>query len=344
MSGYQHPDGHGLNSVVGATKSAYADSDTLERSSNNALLADVLAGLQASQKTLPCKYFYDELGSQLFDRICDLEEYYPTRTETSILCQHVGEIAALFAPGTLFVEYGSGSSTKTRILLDHLRELAAYVPVDISREHLGATSARLAQSYPHLEILPICADYTDHFDLPDLGFKPTRVTAFFPGSTIGNFHPDEAIEFLTRIAHLCGDRGGLLIGVDLKKDLSTLELAYNDRSGVTAEFNLNLLQRINREVGADFDLTKFHHHALYNPWQGRIEMHLVSRIDQKVHVGGHEIVFEAGESILTECSYKYTLAQFADLARKAGFAVKKVWTDPREFFSVQYLTVLREEV
>ncbi|HEX5322351.1 MAG TPA: L-histidine N(alpha)-methyltransferase [Capsulimonadaceae bacterium] len=308
------------------------------------LLADVLAGLADSQKTLPCKYFYDERGSQLFEEICDLDEYYPTRTETAIMCGSSNEMAALFAPGALLVEYGSGSSTKTRILLDHLPAISAYIPVDISREHLGASCKKLSEAYPHLEILPVCADYTDHFDLPDFGFKPNGVMAYFPGSTIGNFHPDEAVEFLTRIADLCGRGGGLLIGVDLKKDLATLELAYNDRSGVTAEFNLNLLRRINRETGSDFAIDQFHHHALYNPWQGRIEMHLVSRRDQKVRVGEREISFEAGESILTECSYKYTITQFAALAKKAGFQVKQVWTDPRAYFSVQYLTVARAEV
>lgn len=301
-------------------------------------LADVLEGLSAPHKTLPCKYFYDERGSHLFDLICELEEYYPTRTETGIICANIDQIASLFDPGALVVEYGSGSSKKTRILLDRLPWISAYVPVDISREHLAASAEGLRSRYPHLEVLPVCADYTCAFELPEIDTPPSRVIAFFPGSTIGNFHPDEAVGFLTGIRQLCGPDGGLLIGVDLKKDLPTLELAYNDRQGVTAAFNLNLLERINQEAGADFELGQFHHHAFYNPWHGRIEMHLASMCDQKAHVGGRLIRFEAGETILTECSYKYTLPQFAALAEEARFKVEKVWTDDRSYFSVQYLT------
>ncbi len=301
--------------------------------------AEVLMGLQSFEKTLPCKYFYDQRGSQLFDRICDLPEYYPTRTEAGIMRDHVGEMAALFGPDCLLIEYGSGSSTKTRILLDHLPHLAGYVPMDISREHLHRTAVGLADAYPHLDILPLCADYTAEFDLPAAG-RPVRSRAvYFPGSTIGNFHRDQAETFLSRIAQVCRSGGGLLIGVDLKKPAHILEPAYDDAQGVTAAFNLNLLRRINDELGADFDLEQFSHRAFYNALAGRIEMHLMSRCPQTVHLGGTTIAFEEEETILTECSYKYSLPEFAALASAAGFAVRKIWTDPEQRFSVQYLTV-----
>lgn len=318
---------------------SYSAGSTVIARTDDAFISDVLGGLSSTPKTLPCKYFYDERGSKLFDLICELDEYYPTRTETAILCQNIDEIASLFEPDTLVVEYGSGSSKKTRILLDRLPAISGYVPVDISREHLAATAEGLRSRYPHLTILPVCADYTDVFELPEPSREPSRVVAFFPGSTIGNFHPDEAVSFLSRIATACGPGGGLLIGVDLQKDLATVELAYNDRQGVTAAFNLNLLHRINHEAGGDFALDQFLHHAFYNARLGRIEMHLVSRRDQRVQIGGQSIGFSEGETILTECSYKYTLAGFAALARDAGFQIKQVWTDPKAYFSVQYLTV-----
>ena len=301
--------------------------------------SEVLTGLQSFEKTLPCKYFYDQRGSQLFDQICDLPEYYPTRTEAGIMRDHVQEMAALFGPDCLLIEYGSGSSTKTRILLDHLPRLAGYVPMDISREHLHRTAAGLADAYPHLDILPLCADYTAEFDLP-AARRPVRSRAvYFPGSTIGNFHRDQAETFLNRIAQVCESGGGLLIGVDLKKPAHILEPAYDDAKGVTAAFNLNLLRRINEELGADFVLGQFAHRAFYNALAGRIEMHLMSRRPQTVHLGGAAIAFEEEETILTECSYKYSLPDFAALASAAGFMVRKVWTDPEQKFSVQYLTV-----
>ena len=301
--------------------------------------AEVLTGLQSFEKTLPCKYFYDRRGSQLFDRICDLPEYYPTRTEAGIMRDHAEEMAALFGPDCLLIEYGSGSSTKTRILLDHLPHLAGYVPMDISREHLYQTAAGLAAAYPHLDILPLCADYTADFDLP-AARRPVRSRAvYFPGSTIGNFHRDQAETFLRQIAEVCGSGGGLLIGVDLKKAPQVLEPAYNDAQGVTAAFNLNLLRRINAELGADFDLDQFGHYAFYNALAGRIEMHLMSLRPQTVHLGSAAITFEEEETILTECSYKYSLPDFAALASAAGLAVRRVWTDPEQKFSVQYLTV-----
>jgi len=304
------------------------------------LLSDAISGLNQFPKTLPCKYFYDRQGSLLFDRICELDEYYPTRIETQIMCRNISEIADLIPAGAMIVEYGSGSSTKTKILLDHLPVLAAYVPVDISRDHLAITSGGLELLYSDIEIAPVCADYTQPFNLPRTAKRPTEIVAYFPGSTIGNFHPGEAVDFLRRIASLCGRGGALLIGVDLDKDRSILEPAYNDSLGVTAAFNRNLLERLNREAGADFDVDQFEHCAFYDAAMGRIEMHLVCRRRQTVRVAGVPIQFDAGESILTECSYKYSLSAFATLARHSGFRVEKVWTDPGNLFSIQYLRSL----
>lgn len=298
---------------------------------------DVVEGLRRAQKTLPCKYFYDERGSQLFDAICELDEYYPTRTETAILQGCMGEIAERLGDDCRLVEYGSGSSTKTRLILDGVAGLRVYVPVDISRDHLHATARRLSCDYPRLTISPVCADYTRPFSLPHATEKIASTAVFFPGSTIGNFDPEEAEEFLAAIARLVGPGGGLLIGVDLKKDPGVLHAAYNDAKGVTAEFNLNALRHINRMLDADFDLGSFRHHAFYNEELGRIEMHLRSETDQTVTVGHERFHFREGETIHTECSYKYSLPQFAALAGKAGFAVEQVWTDPEERFSVQWL-------
>ncbi len=313
---------------------------TTDTTSETAIFeAEALAGLTEFEKTLPCKYFYDAHGSQLFDQICDLPEYYPTRTELGIIRRHVAEMATLLGPDCLLVEYGSGSSTKTRILLDHLPDLAGYVPMDISREHLLMTAKSLAAAYPRLDILPLCADYTAPYTIPTAR-RPVRSRAvYFPGSTIGNFHREQAEAFLTQIADVCGPGGGLLIGVDLKKSPAVLEPAYDDAQGVTAAFNLNLLRRMNAELGADFDLDGFAHRAFYNALAGRVEMHLMSLRPQRVHLAGRAIAFEEEETILTECSYKYSLPEFADLAARAGFALRRVWTDPAQLFSVQYLTV-----
>jgi dimethylhistidine N-methyltransferase len=300
---------------------------------------EVISGLRQDAKTLPCKFFYDERGSQLFDDICELPEYYPTRTEMAIMETYIDEMVALLGPGCRLVEYGSGSSLKTRILLDHAKDLASYVPMDISREHLMKSARDLASTYPHLEVLPVCADYTQEFSLP-LGVHPvTHSVVYFPGSTIGNFHPRQAIPFLQQIADVCGKGGGLLIGVDLKKSPQILEPAYNDEQGVTAAFNLNLLTRINRELDGTFDLAQWEHYAFYNPFLGRIEMHLVSLRDQQVHIGAEAICFDEDEMIHTECSYKYGLDEFAALAGLAGWQVQQVWTDADQRFSVQYLTV-----
>jgi dimethylhistidine N-methyltransferase len=301
---------------------------------------EVLSGLRKPQKELPSKFFYDERGSELFEQISALDEYYLTRIELGIMRDHAGEMAHLLGPQCLLVEYGSGSSTKTRLLLDHLRQPAAYVPIDISKEHLIQAAMALVAAYPDLEVLPVCADYTTDFELPAPTVPAKRRVVYYPGSTIGNFDREPALHFLRHIAQVCGPGGGLLIGVDLRKDPVKLHHAYNDWEGITAAFNLNLLARINRELSADFPLDRFHHYAFYNPREGRVEMHLVSLAHQIVHVGEAAFSFEIGESIWTESSYKYRLDEFAKMAGAAGFAVAQIWTDPQELFSVHYLTVL----
>jgi dimethylhistidine N-methyltransferase len=303
------------------------------------LLAQVLEGLRQSPKSLPSKLFYDAEGSRLFDRITTLEEYYPTRTELAIMERYADEMVACFGTNALLVEYGSGSSLKTRLLLDRAQNLAGYIPIDISGEHLADAASKLAALYPALKIVPVNADYTEDFSLPLEELHPSRIVVYFPGSTIGNFTPGEAIPFLHRISTLCCKGGGLLIGVDLKKDKQVLEAAYNDARGITSAFNLNILRRINQELGGTFALDRFRHKAFYNEAEGRIEMHLESLSDQSVRVDGATIPFRKGETIQTEYSYKYTLAEFERLGQAAGFAVEKVWTDERQFFSVQYLTV-----
>jgi dimethylhistidine N-methyltransferase len=300
-------------------------------------LADALAGLRQPNKTLPCKYFYDAEGSKLFDQICLVPEYYPTRTELRILRSHAADMALCLGPETLLVEYGSGSSLKTRRLLDRLVRPAAYVPVDISREHLLESALALRIDYPDLEILPVCADFAVALTLPRPWRPARRRAVYFPGSTIGNFPAADAVALMAGVARLVGRGGAFLVGVDLKKDPRLLERAYDDAAGVTAAFNLNLLARMNRELEADFDLRRFSHHAVWVEGASRIEMHLVSEAEQVVHVDGVPIRFERGESICTEHSHKYTLDGFARLAKRAGLAVRRVWTDPDARFSVQYL-------
>ncbi len=303
--------------------------------SSSSFREEVLSGLSSSPKSLPCKFFYDQRGSELFERICELEEYYPTRTEMSIMRRFSGEMAECLGEDCLLVEFGSGSSLKTRVLLDEMVRPAGYVPLDISREHLLASSARLSQAYPDLDVAAVCADYTRPFTLPE-GLRPSRRTCvYFPGSTIGNFDPEEALPFLRQTARVCGSEGLLLIGVDLKKDPEVLRQAYNDAEGVTALFNLNILRRINRELDADFDLAQWEHLAFYNAAPGRIEMHLRSRTGQSVHIAGQTIRFSEGETIHTENSHKYTPREFARLASEAGFERLKIWTDPESLFSVQ---------
>jgi dimethylhistidine N-methyltransferase len=298
----------------------------------------VLAGLGEAQKTLPCKFFYDAEGSRLFDQICELPEYYPTRTELKLLTDKAGEIAQLIGRRARLVEFGSGAGVKIRLLLNALDRPAAYVPVDISREHLMMAAADLARDFPALQIAPICADYTKSFALPaPTGLHPDITVGFFPGSTIGNFTPAEARGFLARARRLLGPGSAMIVGVDLRKDAKILVPAYDDAAGVTAAFNLNLLVRINRELDGNFDLEQFVHEARWNDAQGRIEMHLTSRRDQEVRVGSARFAFRAGETIHTENSHKYTLDQFRTLAVEAGYKPRAAWTDPARLFSVHML-------
>lgn len=298
--------------------------------------AEVLRGLLGHPKTLPPKLFYDKAGARLFEAISELPEYYLTRTELSILRHRAPEIAARSGDNTALIEYGSGAGVKVRLLLDQLRNPAAYVPVDISMEQLTTVAAERARQYPHLRVAPVCADYTARFALPPLPDDARRV-AFFPGSTIGNLHPAEATAFLHRIRQTIGPRGALILGVDRRKDEQILHAAYNDAAGVTAAFNLNLLSRLNRELNATFDLGTFRHWASFNDAASRIEMHLESMLAQSVCVAGTPIDFEQGETILTECSYKYDLPFLEDVVRPAGFAIQELWTDERDWFWVGFL-------
>ena len=293
-------------------------------------------GLAGPQKRIPAKFFYDAEGSRLFDAICGLAEYYPTRTEIGILSRHADEIARAVGPDATLVEFGSGSSVKIRILLDALKDLAAYVPIDISRDHLVAAARALADDYDGLAVVPVCADYSGPVALPP-GVKRHRLAGFFPGSTIGNFAPTQAAAFLKQVATLLGAGSGLLIGVDLQKDEAILNAAYNDADGVTADFNLNLLSRINRELDADFALDGFAHDACYNTARACIEMHLISRRHQMVTIAGRAFEFQHGETIHTEDSHKYTVESFHALAAAAGWQAEQVWTDPDRLFSVHYL-------
>jgi dimethylhistidine N-methyltransferase len=300
---------------------------------------DVIDGLTARPRSLPCKYFYDEIGSQIFDKICRLDEYYVTRTELSIMTEHAAEMAEQIGPGVMLVEYGSGSSIKTRILLDHLSDPVGYVPVDISRDHLQDSADRLAKLYPQIEVLPVCADFTERFELPASSAPATHNAVYFPGSTIGNFMPDAAREMLARIVQLCGCGGGLLIGIDLQKDVDTIEAAYNDADGVTAKFNLNLLERINRELGGDICVEQFKHRATYDPQFGRVEIELVSQCRQTMTVGSQSFSFESGDVIHTEYSHKYTIEGFGILAGAVGLTLRRHWTDEQKRFAVLHLVV-----
>ena len=302
------------------------------------MLEEVLRGLALPSKNIPSLYFYDQRGSELFDAITELPEYYPTRTEVSILEAYGAEMAAALGPGVRLIELGSGSALKTELLLARLEAPAAYVPVEISREHLLAAAGRIAADFPGLEVLPVNADFTEPFALPEPKHGTVRRNvAFFPGSTIGNFPRGMAADLLRAVRSDVGPGGAMLIGVDLEKDRALLEQAYNDAAGVTAEFNLNLLVRLNRELGADFDLDAFRHEAVWDEAAGRIEMRLVSTRAQTVHVVGHDFAFAPGEILVTEYSHKYSLEGFRRLAEANGFAVARVWTDPAALFSVQLL-------
>jgi L-histidine Nalpha-methyltransferase len=294
------------------------------------LKQDVIAGLSLPQKALPPKYFYDDAGSRLFERICRLPEYYPTRAELALTRRHIGSIARFAGKGCELIEYGSGESLKTRLLIRALRP-AAYLPVDISAAALREATARLSREFPWLRIVPVHGDFSRPLELPA---SRTRRVVYFPGSTIGNLTPDEAHAFLSMSR---SQASRMLVGVDLKKDANVLHAAYNDSRRVTAAFNLNLLVRINRELGADFDLKRFTHYAFYNPALGRVEMHLVSVGPQSVRVGRHRFAFDAGESIHTENSYKYSAKEFRALAREAGFEGKKTWMDGKGLFALHGL-------
>jgi L-histidine N-alpha-methyltransferase len=320
------------------------------RTAAPSLVTDILRGLRGTPKRLSPTYFYDERGSQLFDEICELPEYYITRTETAILEEHARDIARSIGEDAMLVELGSGASTKTRLLLDQLPGLAAYVPVDISRTHLLAAARRISAAYPNLEVLPACADFTQPFALPKPRRTPARVVVFFPGSTIGNFDRPAAIGLMKTMRAMATPpfrqcrpggasslSGGLVIGFDLVKDPRILERAYDDAAGVTAEFNLNVLRRLNRELDASFAIGRFRHQAIWVPEESRIEMRLISQVAQQVCVAGESISFAADEPIVTEHCHKYTPGMFARQAREAGWLERRTWTDPDEYFFVQYL-------
>lgn len=296
----------------------------------------VLAGLGRAPKSLPCKFFYDARGSALFEEICQLPEYYLTRTEIAILSDNAADIAAELGAHCRLVELGSGASIKVRILLEALASPAAYVAVDISREHLREAAAQLAADFPDLSVVAVCADYTRAFRLPPLAGPAGKRVGFFPGSTIGNFEPDAVTRFLRNCAELLGPGGEMLIGADLKKAPAVLNAAYNDRAGINAAFNLNLLQRINRELDGDFVMGRFAHVATYKETAGRVELYLKSLAAQQVTVAGRRFEFSDGELIHTENSYKYAIPEFQALARRAGFLPVRTWTDKDGLFSLQY--------
>lgn len=301
------------------------------------MTALVVEGLSKPQKTLPTAFLYDEAGSELFDAITDLPEYYPTRTELSIMSESLPEMAKAVGPQALVIEYGSGTGSKTRRLLSALEDPVGYVPVEISREFLMTSAATLQAEFEGLEVLPVCADFTEPFDVPEPSKPARRRALYFPGSTIGNFRPEFATRLLRQMRDEVGKGGCALIGVDLVKDVAVLEAAYNDSAGVTAKFNLNMLSRANAELGADFDVTAFRHHAVWVESRGTIEMRLYARRPTAMTLSGKRFTFEAGEYIHTEDSHKYSLEGFAKLANTSGFDVAQVWTDDANYFSVHYL-------
>ena len=293
---------------------------------------DVLEGLARPQKALPPKYFYDAAGSKLFERICRLREYYPTRTELGITRRHLKDMARFAGKGCTLLEYGSGESLKTRLLIRAMQP-SVYMPVDISTDALRGAVKRLEREFPKLGIVAITADFSHPLTVPAYRGS-ARLVVYFPGSTIGNLRRDEAQAFLKMTRGQVGPRGAMIVGVDLKKDANVLHAAYNDAKGVTAAFNVNLLARINRELAGDFDARRFGHYAFYNPMAGRIEMHLVAREAHTVNIGNYRFSFYRGESIHTENSYKYSVEEFSALAAHAGFKATKLWTDPRRWFGV----------
>lgn len=324
---------HGHSSRRVVTASARSRGAPL---TSQSLRDEVLRGLRASPKRLPPKLFYDDRGARLFEKICEQPEYYVTRAELEILRVHARDLARACGPEVALVEYGSGAGTKVRLLLDALERPAAYVPVDISREQLGRVAESVRRDYPGLAVRAVWADYTRRFQLPHLPGRSSRV-AFFPGSTIGNFHPPEAAAFLRSLRSVIGFDGALILGVDRHKDAAVLDAAYNDAAGVTAAFNLNLLERLNREADADFEVDRFRHRAFYNEHARRVEMHLESTCDQIVSVAGECVAFRAGEGIWTESSYKYEEDSLDALVTEAGFEVEQLYTDAAEQFWVAFL-------
>jgi dimethylhistidine N-methyltransferase len=312
-------------------------SDDDRRPPVNELLEVAQRGLGLKPKRLPSWLFYDEYGSGLFEQICEQPEYYLTRCEIALMAEHAGSIADVLGSEVRLVEYGSGNARKTHMLLQHLQAPVSYVPVEISPEPLRQSVGRLAREFPQLPLQPLCADFSKPLRLPIPPSAPRRTVVYFPGSTIGNFESREAAVLLRKMRNEMGDAGGILIGVDLKKDPALIEAAYNDRAGVTAAFTLNMLTRLNREIGSNFELSAFGHRAHYNQMVGRIETHIVSHREQQVKVGRASVAFREDEAIQVEYSCKYSLADFAALAAKAGLAVLRVWTDPEQMFSVQYL-------
>jgi dimethylhistidine N-methyltransferase len=297
----------------------------------------VLAGLWASPKSLPCKFFYDARGSALFEAICEVPEYYLTRTELAILETYAGAIAARIGPNCRLVELGSGASRKVRLLLNALEAPLAYIPVDISRDHLRDAAAGLAADFPELEVVAVCADYTRPFELPKIAGPAGKQVGFFPGSTIGNFEPEAVVAFLSHCGRLLGPGAEMLIGADVKKDKRILDAAYNDAEGLNAAFNLNLLHRIGKELDSDIAIDDFAHVAFYNPDEGRVELYIRSLKAQSAVIAGRRFSFAAGEMIHTENSYKYAIDEFRALAARAGFQALDTWTDADNRFSVHYL-------
>lgn len=306
---------------------------------NDELYSDVISGLNQDQKEIPCKYLYDDRGSQLFNDICELEEYYPTNTEIDITKQHSEDIAAHVGSGARLVELGAGSGLKTRIVLSNLHDVSAYIPVEISEKELERCVDRLSSEFPNTEIIPVCADFMGDWEVPKNGYDG-RTVFYYPGSTIGNLHPDQARVFMEKLSEMGGPRSALLIGVDLDKDREIIEPAYNDSEGVTAEFTLNLLRRLNRECGADFDRDNFEHNAVYqdredNP--SRVQTRIVSTRDQTVNFPDESIDFQEGEYIVVEHSYKYSIDEFAELAEQAQWRTRSIWTDDDQLFSLWFL-------
>ena len=307
------------------------------RPSPGDILGETLDGLARTPKRLPSKFFYDARGSQLFEQITQLPEYYPTRVELALLEDRLADIACAVGPQAYVVEYGSGSGRKTRRLLDALAHPVAYTPIEISRTAVIESTARLAEEFPHIEMLPVCADFTRPVPLPEPLHDARTTLVFFPGSTLGNFIDDDAVALLAAMRETMGPRGRALVGIDLEKDTSLLEAAYNDARGITAEFTLNLLRRLNREIGSDFDLDAFRHRAVYSQERGRIETDLVSLRAQTVHVAGRTFAFDAGEAMRVEYSCKYTDERFDALAARAGLRVIDGWNDMRDWFGLRLL-------